>query len=74
MSKVKVIRNRRRQQVGFTHPDGPAAGASAMRQHLASVYSGDGLPSRRPDPLPSVSGMVPFDLDSQDPGMPSSWS
>ncbi|EIE81222.1 hypothetical protein RO3G_05927 [Rhizopus delemar RA 99-880] len=71
MSKVKVIRNRRRQQVGFTHPDGPAAGASAMRQHLASVYSGDGLPSRRPDPLPSVSGMVPFDLDSQDPGMPS---
>ncbi|KAG1488711.1 hypothetical protein G6F52_013852 [Rhizopus delemar] len=42
-----------------------------MRQHLASVYSGDGLPSRRPDPLPSVSGMVPFDLDSQDPGMPS---
>ncbi|KAG1434254.1 hypothetical protein G6F55_014576 [Rhizopus delemar] len=74
MSKVKVIRNRRRQQVGFTHPDGPAAGASAMRQHLASGYSGDGLPSRRPDPLPSVSGMVPFDLDSQDPGMPSSWS
>ncbi|KAG1440038.1 hypothetical protein G6F46_014323 [Rhizopus delemar] len=71
MSKVKVIRNRRRQQVGFTHPDGPAAGASAMRQHLASVYSGDGLPSRRPDPLPSVSGMVPFDLDSQDRGMPS---
>ncbi|KAG1534405.1 hypothetical protein G6F51_012115 [Rhizopus arrhizus] len=71
MSKVKVIRNRRRQQVGFTHPDGPAAGANAMRQHLASVYSGDGLPSRRPDPLPSVSGMVPFDLDSQDPGMPS---
>ncbi|KAG1530272.1 hypothetical protein G6F46_015693 [Rhizopus delemar] len=71
MSKVKAIRNRRRQQVGFTHPDGPVAGANAMRDHLATVYSGAGLPARRPPPLGSAAGSVPFDLSSPASG---SWS
>ncbi|RCI03178.1 hypothetical protein CU098_005856, partial [Rhizopus stolonifer] len=59
LSKVKVIRNRRQLQVGFTHPDGPVAGASAIRQHLASVYSEDGLPSTRPTALDLVAHPVP---------------
>ena len=72
MSKVKVIRNRRRQQTGFTHPDGPVAGANAMRDHLASVYSGDGLPSTRPAALGPIDSHVPFDLgDGAVPGVPS---
>ncbi|KAG1470917.1 hypothetical protein G6F56_002413 [Rhizopus delemar] len=61
LSKVKVIRNRRQLQVGFTHPDGPVAGASAIRQHLASVYSEDGLPSTRPTALDLVAHPVPCD-------------
>ncbi|KAG1444821.1 hypothetical protein G6F55_012192 [Rhizopus delemar] len=35
-----------------------------MRDHLASVYSGSGLPSSRPPPLPSPDDHVPFDLGS----------
>ncbi|KAG1443293.1 hypothetical protein G6F56_010727 [Rhizopus delemar] len=62
LSKVKVIRNRPRLQVGFTHPDGPVAGANAMRDHLASVYSGSGLPTTRPPPIGSPRSQVPFDL------------
>ncbi|KAG1443141.1 hypothetical protein G6F56_010783 [Rhizopus delemar] len=71
LSKVKVIRNRRRLHVGFSHPDGPVAGASAMRQHLASVYSGNGLPTTRPPPLGSSRSQVPFDLGDGVSGVPS---
>ncbi|KAG1597837.1 hypothetical protein G6F46_014242 [Rhizopus delemar] len=35
-----------------------------MRDHLASVYSGSGLPSSRPPPLPSPDDHVPFGLGS----------
>ncbi|KAG1388010.1 hypothetical protein G6F58_013568 [Rhizopus delemar] len=35
-----------------------------MRDHLATVYSGAGLPTRRPPPLGSAAGSVPFDLSS----------
>ncbi|KAG1016518.1 hypothetical protein G6F43_014460 [Rhizopus delemar] len=35
-----------------------------MRDHLASVYSGSGLPSSRPPPLPPPDDHVPFDLGS----------
>ncbi|KAG1572601.1 hypothetical protein G6F47_013592 [Rhizopus delemar] len=54
--RVKQVHNRRRPQVSYAHPDGPVAGANAMRDHLASVYSGSGLPSSRPPPLPSPDG------------------
>ncbi|KAG1028427.1 hypothetical protein G6F43_014048 [Rhizopus delemar] len=61
---VKQVHNRRRPQVSYAHPDGPVAGANSMRDHLASVYSGSGLPSSRPPPLPPPDDHVPFDLGS----------
>ncbi|KAG0732560.1 hypothetical protein G6F57_023145 [Rhizopus arrhizus] len=42
-----------------------------MRDHLASVYSGSGLPSTRPPPLPSSDDHVPFDLASVSEDDPS---
>ncbi|KAG1385189.1 hypothetical protein G6F60_014932 [Rhizopus arrhizus] len=42
-----------------------------MRDHLASVYSGSGLPSTRPPPLPSSDDHVPFDLGSSSEDDPS---
>ncbi|KAG0731668.1 hypothetical protein G6F35_017424 [Rhizopus arrhizus] len=42
-----------------------------MRDHLASVYSGSGLPSTRPSPLPSSDDHVPFDLASVSEDDPS---
>ncbi|KAG1613893.1 hypothetical protein G6F44_013304 [Rhizopus delemar] len=69
--RVKQVHNRRRPQVSYAHPDGPVAGANAMRDHLASVYSGSGLPSSRPPPLPSPNGHVPFDLGSVSEDDPS---
>ncbi|KAG0925992.1 hypothetical protein G6F31_018548 [Rhizopus arrhizus] len=68
---VKQVHNRRRPQVSYAHPDGPVAGANAMRDHLASVYSGSGLPSTRPPPLPSSDDHVPFDLGSSSEDDPS---
>ncbi|KAG0903112.1 hypothetical protein G6F33_012879 [Rhizopus arrhizus] len=69
--RVKQVNNRRRPQVAYAHPDGPVAGANAMRDHLASVYSGSGLPSTRPPPLPSSDDHVPFDLASVSEDDPS---
>ncbi|KAG1090391.1 hypothetical protein G6F40_013138 [Rhizopus arrhizus] len=69
--RVKQVHNRRRPQVSYAHPDGPVAGANAMRDHLASVYSGSGLPSTRPPPLPSSDDHVPFDLGSSSEDDPS---
>ncbi|KAG0925456.1 hypothetical protein G6F30_013353 [Rhizopus arrhizus] len=68
---VEQVHNRRRPQVSYAHPDGPVAGANAMRDHLASVYSGSGLPSTRPSPLPSSDDHVPFDLASVSEDDPS---
>ncbi|KAG1313376.1 hypothetical protein G6F62_014089 [Rhizopus arrhizus] len=68
---VKQVHNRRRPQVAYAHPDGPVAGANAMRDHLASVYSGSGLPSTRPPPLPSSDDHVPSDLRSSSEDDPS---
>ncbi|KAJ1966871.1 hypothetical protein IWQ62_002200, partial [Dispira parvispora] len=45
LPKVKRIKSRRQRQSGFVHPDGDSAGAIALRDHLASVYSGSSLPS-----------------------------
>lgn len=60
LSKVKQLKSRQQRQSGYVHPDGPAAGASAMREHLASVYSGASLPAERPPTL-SLSGVnLPF--------------
>ncbi|KAG0741882.1 hypothetical protein G6F24_016605 [Rhizopus arrhizus] len=42
-----------------------------MRDHLASVYSGSGLPSTRPPPLPPPDDHVPFDLASVSEDDPS---
>ncbi|KAI8388538.1 uncharacterized protein BYT42DRAFT_611571 [Radiomyces spectabilis] len=36
---IKRIRNRRNQQVRFTHPYGPALGAQVLRDYMANVYS-----------------------------------
>ena len=39
-SKIKHLRRRRQKQCTFTHDDGTAAAAAAMRNHLASIYDG----------------------------------
>jgi hypothetical protein len=59
-TQVKQLKARRQTQPGFVHPDGPSAGANAMRDHLASVYSGSVLPASRPPVLPVVDSLVPF--------------
>ncbi|KAI7897992.1 uncharacterized protein BX663DRAFT_556190, partial [Cokeromyces recurvatus] len=60
LKKVKQLKSRRSRSAGFVHPDGPSAGAQVMRDHLASVYSGSGLPITRPPPLPSSTSSLPF--------------
>ncbi|KAI9309940.1 hypothetical protein BX666DRAFT_2100200 [Dichotomocladium elegans] len=60
LSKIKRIKTRRERQTGYVNPDGDAAGAIAMRDHLASVYSGSSLPAGRPPDLPSAP--LPYDV------------
>ncbi|KAI9007580.1 hypothetical protein CLU79DRAFT_723522 [Phycomyces nitens] len=59
-SKIKQIKRRRQPKHVFQHDDGPAAAATIMCNHLASVYSGHILPSSRPPPPPSTSPHLPF--------------
>jgi hypothetical protein len=41
--QVKFQKRKREQPGTFTHPDGPAAAASAMVNHLEQVYNGEFL-------------------------------
>lgn len=68
LHRISKITARRKQQVWYTHPDGPAAGAQAMRDHLAAIYSGTTLPSTRPHPLDHQSHPTPYDLQSVEAG------
>lgn len=64
MSKVKLIKSRRQRQSGYLHVDGAQAGANAMRNHLANIYSGTNLPANRP-PCPSLDSLqLPFGVQS----------
>ncbi|KAI7897448.1 uncharacterized protein BX663DRAFT_585936, partial [Cokeromyces recurvatus] len=62
LPKVKRIKSRRQRQSGFVHPDGDSAGAIALRDHLASVYSGSSLPSVRPPTLEVSPDSLPFSV------------
>jgi hypothetical protein len=66
LQKIKQIKSKRQVRTNYTHPDGPAAGVNAMRDHLASVYSGDVLPAERPPGVPSVATLVPFGVSPSD--------
>lgn len=68
LHRISRITARRKSQVWYTHPDGPAAGAQAMRDHLAGIYAGTTLPTMRPHPLDHQAHPTPHDLLSMDAG------
>lgn len=67
-SIIKRMRTNRRNQITFSHPQGPAAAVEAMADHLSSVFGGErddldmDTSTRRTDQLDDV-GSDPFDVD-----------
>lgn len=65
-SSIKNIKRRHASSSSFAHPDGPAASASVMATHLASIYDGAHLQDSvsRPDAPDIPMNSLPHDLPS----------
>ena len=58
---IKRIKRNKESSATYSHPDGPAASASTMGSHLASVYDGSLLATAsRPAAPPAFDSVLPF--------------